>query len=216
MRARTTAAPTRSVQESSSTQEISDAKDLPGRYSPAPSCVRNGAVGEPGTCERVHLFARLFAHRQLSDAYSLLVAGRFGSYQGRVGFEGSITYSAKALKLGLFDGALTSDARAVFGEFNVLVNILQGSFQPFVTAGLGAHVYELTDIKGDPAVKFGYNFGAGLRYVSGKFVFRGDVRDHVTSLEISDFGLGLEDVIAGAGSGTVHNIEFSVGIGVIF
>ncbi len=150
------------------------------------------------------------------DAYSLLVAGRFGSYQGRVGFEGSITYSAKALKLGLFDGALTSDARAVFGEFNVLVNILQGSFQPFVTAGLGAHVYELTDISGDPAVKFGYNFGAGLRYVSGKFVFRGDVRDHVTSLKISDFGLGLEDVIAGDGSATVHNIELSVGIGVIF
>lgn len=150
------------------------------------------------------------------ESPSLLVAGRFGSYQGRVGFEGSITYSAKALRLSLFDGTLTSDARGVFGEFNVLVNILQGSFQPFVTAGLGAHVYELTDINADPVVKFGYNFGAGLRYVSGKFVFRGDVRDHVSSLDISDFGLGLEDVIAGDGSGTVHNIELSVGIGVIF
>ena len=150
------------------------------------------------------------------ESPSLLVAGRFGSYEGRVGFEGSITYSAKALRLSLFDGALTSDARAIFGEFNVLVNILQGSFQPFVTAGLGAHVYELTDIKADSVVKFGYNFGAGLRYVSGKFVFRGDVRDHVSSLDISDFGLGLEDVIAGDGSGTVHNIELSLGIGVIF
>ena len=48
------------------------------------------------------------------------------------------------------------------------------------------------------------------------FVFRGDVRDHVSNLDISDFGLGLEDVIAGDGSGTVHNIELSVGIGVIF
>jgi len=150
------------------------------------------------------------------DSSSLLMAGRFGSYQGRVGFEGSITYSAKALRLGIFDGALSFDARAVFGEFNVLVNLMQGSFQPFVTAGLGAHVYELTDISGDPAVKFGYNFGAGLRYVSGKFVFRGDVRDHVTSLNISYFGLGLEDVIAGDGSATVHNVELSVGIGVIF
>jgi hypothetical protein len=150
------------------------------------------------------------------DAASLLFAGRLGGYSGRVGFEGSVTYSAKALRFALFDGALTSDARAIFGEFNVLVNILQGSFQPFVTGGIGAHVYELTDIDGDPAVKFGYNFGAGLRYVSGSFVFRGDVRDHITKLDVSDFGLGLEDVIAGETSGTVHNVELSVGIGVIF
>jgi len=150
------------------------------------------------------------------DEYSLLVAGRLGSYQGRVGFEGSITYAAKALRIGLFDGALAFDARAVFAELNVLVNVLQGSFQPFVTAGLGAHVYELTDINGDRAVKFGYNFGAGLRYVSGSFVFRGDVRDHVTNLDISDFGFGLENVIVGDRSATVHNIELSVGVGVIF
>ncbi len=150
------------------------------------------------------------------DAYSLLMAGRFGSYEGRVGFEGSVTYSAKALRLGLFDGALTFEARAVFAELNVLVNLLQGSFQPFVTAGVGAHVYQLTDINGDPAVKFGYNLGAGLRYVSGAFVFRGDVRDHVTSLDLSDFGFGLENVIVDGRSATVHNIELSVGVGVIF
>ena len=150
------------------------------------------------------------------DGAGLLVAGRFGSYAGRVGFEGSVTYSADAMQLSLFDGALVSNSRAVFAEFNVLVNILQGSFQPFVTAGLGAHAYDLTDIDTDPVVKFGYNFGAGLRYLTGKFVFRGDVRDHVTSLDISDFGLGLEDVIVGSTSGTLHNVELSVGVGVIF
>jgi hypothetical protein len=150
------------------------------------------------------------------ESYSLLVAGRFGSYQGRVGFEGSITYSSKALHFSVFDGSLTSEARGLMGEFNVLVNILQGSFQPFVTGGLGAHVYELADIAGDPAVKFGYNFGGGFRYVSGNFVFRGDVRDHITNLKLSDFATGLDDVIFGDPSQTVHNIELSIGIGVIF
>lgn len=145
-----------------------------------------------------------------------IFGARLGSYGRLLGFEFGVEYSNGGLNWSAFDGLLTTEARAVYTDGNVVVSFLPGMVRPFVTGGVGVHYFALNDIAGEGEYKFGWNVGAGVRVVRGRFVFRGEVRDHVTRLDSNSFGLGLEEIIAIDESFTVHNVGLSAGIGVRF
>lgn len=141
---------------------------------------------------------------------------RLGSYGARFGFEFGVEYSNGGLHWSMFDGTLASNVRTVYAEANVVISFLPGMVRPFATGGVGLHYFELEEIAGEREYKFGWNIGGGVRIVRGAFVIRGELRDHVTSLDSDTFGLGLEEFVAVNETFTIHNIELSFGIGVRF
>ena len=60
--------------------------------------------------------------------------------------------------------------------------------------------------------------GGGLKINVGRAAFRMDIRDHVTTLGVSDFGLGIVGDILGLATADarVHNVELSFGVGIRF
>ena len=53
---------------------------------------------------------------------------------------------------------------------------------------------------------------------ASKLVLRFDVRDHVTTFGLNDFGLGILGSIVGLDSADarIHNVEISLGLGIRF
>ena len=145
---------------------------------------------------------------------------RVGSYGFPIGFEGSLTYSPSAL-IGGIDDQLDIKTNILYVEANALVIILPGPIAPFVTGGIGVHYlnFDLADLTTSSQTQFGWNLGGGLKINVEHVAFRVDIRDHVTTLGVNDFGLGIiGDVLGGLAStdARVHNVELTFGVGIRF
>ena len=144
---------------------------------------------------------------------------RVGSYGFPIGFEGSLTYSPSAI-IGGIDDQLDIKTNIHYVEANALVIILPGPIAPFVTGGVGVHYlnFDLADLTTTSQTKFGWNLGGGLKINVARVALRVDIRDHVTTLGLSDFGLGIIGDILGLAStdARVHNVELSFGVGIRF
>ncbi len=114
---------------------------------------------------------------------------------------------------------LDIDTRVTYGEANLLIVPIPGPVSPFGTVGFGVHSFRF---KFEQAVetqvtKFGWNFGGGIKANLKRVTLRFDIRDHVTTIGLNDFGLGFIGGIIGFGADQkVHNVEISFGVGVRF
>ena len=144
---------------------------------------------------------------------------RVGSYGFPIGFEGSLTYSPSAI-IGGIDDQLDVKTNILYVEANAIVIILPGPIAPFVTGGIGVHYlnFDLADLTTTAQTKFGWNLGGGLKINVARVALRVDIRDHVTTLGLSDFGLGIIGDILGLANtdARVHNVELSFGVGIRF
>ena len=151
---------------------------------------------------------------QNSPIYGL----RVGNYGFPIGFEGSLTFKPSTVVVGAFNQEVA--ANLLYGEANLLVIVLPGPVSPFVTGGIGLHYVDiqLADFLSLSSAKFGWNFGGGIKLNISRLVLRFDVRDHVTTFGLDDFGLGAIGNIIGLTNpeARVHNFEASVGIGIRF
>lgn len=149
---------------------------------------------------------------------SPLFGMRVGSYAFPIGFEGSLTYSPSALIGGVND-QIEIETNILYVEANALVIILPGPIAPFVTGGIGVHYlnFNLADLTTTSQTKFGWNVGGGLKINVSRVALRVDIRDHVTTLGLNDFGLGIiGDIFGATTDARVHNVELSVGVGIRF
>jgi len=145
-----------------------------------------------------------------------LYGGRIGWYGFPLGVEGSVVYSRSGISATVED-FITLDARVLYAEANVLLIILPGPVQPFVTGGGGLHSFKLNQFEGVEINKFAFNFGFGVKAKISRVALRFDVRDHRTPFEASDFGVSDEIAEAiGFGKATLDNVEVSFGIGIRF
>ena len=144
---------------------------------------------------------------------------RVGSYGFPIGFEGSLTYSPSAIIGGIND-QLDIKTNILYVEANAIVIILPGPIAPFVTGGIGIHYlnFDLADLTTTSQTKFGWNLGGGLKINVARVALRVDIRDHITTLGLNDFGLGIIGDIIGLAStdARVHNVELSFGVGIRF
>ena len=151
---------------------------------------------------------------------SPLYGVRIGSYGFPLGFEGTLLYSPSALVGGAFDDQIEAKANILYTEANMLVIFLPGPVSPFITGGLGLHYFgfSVADFLTSNNAKFGWNWGGGLKINVERVALRFDVRDHVTTFGLGDFGLGIiGDLIGITGTDTrVHNVELSFSIGIRF
>jgi len=144
---------------------------------------------------------------------SPLYGGRLGWYAFPLGVEGSVLYSPGGVTIDP-DFLEPSSTSILYVEANVLLIIIPGPVQPFVTGGIGMHRIEF-DFDGlEPdslnETAFGWNWGGGLKIKIGPIVVRGDLRDHITRFR-------SDDVLALLGTeNTFHNWEASASIGVAF
>jgi len=146
--------------------------------------------------------------------------GRLGYYKWPVGVEGSFAYSDSGLAFQAnLDGAeVRLAARVMYAEANALVMIIPGPVQPFVTGGGGMHSYKMSDLRGVEINKWGWNFGGGVKINISRVSLRADIRDHMTP-NITAADLNLDPELAellGIDSQTLHNVEFSFGLGFRF
>ena len=111
------------------------------------------------------------------------------------------------------------DTRVTYGEANLLIIPIPGPISPYGTVGFGVHsfLFKHDQPVGTRVTKFGWNLGGGIKANIQKVTLRFDVRDHVTTIGLHDFGLGFLGGILGFGADEkVHNIEISLGIGIRF
>ena len=143
---------------------------------------------------------------------------RVGKYAFPIGFEGSLTFNSTGVVGGAFNQEVS--ANLLYAEANLLIIVLPGPISPFVTGGIGLHYVDinLADFLSLSNTKFGWNFGGGLKFNISRLVLRVDVRDHVTTFGLDDFGLGTIGNIIGLPNteAQVHNVETSVSIGIRF
>ncbi len=103
-------------------------------------------------------------------------------------------------------------------EANGMLLLIPGPVQPFLTAGGGYHSYSFADLAGLKLNKFGWNFGAGLKFNISRVSLRVDIRDHLRP-DISAQDLGVDEALAniiGLNNQDLHNVELSFGLGVKF
>lgn len=189
------------------------------------------AVGAPANHAEVSVFMGGLVGGDLgavlSDGFSLsstlesgrTYGGRIGYYTFPFGVEGSFSYSNNGLGItGSFDSATISlGARAMYAEGNLLLILIPGPVQPFVTGGGGLHSYKFIDLAGIDVSKWGWNFGGGLKINVKRVSFRADVRDHLTSISAAELNIDQEIAdLLGLGSQKLHNVELSFGIGFRF
>jgi hypothetical protein len=145
---------------------------------------------------------------------------RIGTYTCPIGLEGSLAYSPANLTGAAFNDQLKATASVLYAEANVLIIILPGPIAPFVTGGGGLHYldFNVADILSYKRSKFGYNYGGGLKINASKLALRVDVRDHVTTFGLGDFGLGFLGGLIGLEQtdARIHNVEVSFGVGIRF
>ena len=143
---------------------------------------------------------------------------RVGKYGFPIGFEGSLSFNPSAVVVGAFNQEVA--ANLLYTEANVLIIVLPGPISPFVTGGIGLHYVDinLADFLSLSNAKFGWNFGGGIKFNVSRLALRFDVRDHVTTFGLDDFGLGTIGDIIGLTNpeARVHNVEASVSIGIRF
>ena len=145
---------------------------------------------------------------------------RVGSYGFPIGFEGSLLYTPSALVGGIFDDQIQATANILYTEANVLVILMPGPVAPFVTAGAGLHYldFNIADFLKLNKAKLGWNWGGGVKVNVARMQLRFDVRDHISTFGLGDFGLGDLGTLFGLAQTDVrvHNVEASFGIGVRF
>lgn len=144
---------------------------------------------------------------------------RVGAYGWPFAFEGSLTYSPSNITVNIADEVPEVAGDVLLTEANLLVLILPGPVQPFVTGGIGMHFFNFAfaDLARLDKAKFGYNFGGGIKFNVSRISIRADVRDHITSFGLDDFGLGgIGEILGVTESSRVHNVELSFGVGIRF
>lgn len=145
--------------------------------------------------------------------------GRIGYYTFPFGVEGSFAYSNSGLGItsSLNDVTIRLGARVMYAEANVLLLLIPGPVQPFITGGGGLHSYKFVDLAGVELNRWGWNFGGGLKINIKRVSLRADVRDHLTSISAADLNIDqqLADLL-GISSQKLHNVEVSFGIGFRF
>jgi len=143
---------------------------------------------------------------------------RVGKYGFPFGLEGSLTFNPSSVVGAAFTQELA--VNLLYAEANVLFIVLPGPISPFVTGGIGLHYVDinLADFLSLSNAKFGWNFGGGIKFNISRLVLRFDVRDHVTTFGLDDFGLGTIGNLIGLTNpeARVHNVEASVSIGIRF
>jgi opacity protein-like surface antigen len=151
---------------------------------------------------------------------SPLFGFRVGSYGFPFGVEGSLVYSPASLTGEALGGLVGIDTNVLYTEANILLIPVPGPISPFATVGAGMHRLDFTvaDFVSFDRTKFGYNFGGGIKADVGKVALRFDVRDHVTTFGLGDFGLGIIGNLIGLSEtdARIHNVEISFGAGIVF
>ncbi|HXV60975.1 MAG TPA: hypothetical protein VEK15_09805 [Vicinamibacteria bacterium] len=151
---------------------------------------------------------------------SPIFGARVGSYGFPFGFEGTIAYSRANLTGDVLGGAPEVTTNIFYAEANLLVIVLPGPVAPFVTGGFGLHYldFNIGDFASLDKSKFGYNFGGGVLFNVARVGLRFDVRDHVTTFGLGDFGLGFVGGLIGLADSDarIHNVEVSFGLGFRF
>ncbi len=189
------------------------------------------AVGAPANNAEVSFFMGGLVGGDLTtlltDGFSLsstlekgrTYGGRIGYYTFPFGVEGSFAYSNSGLGItGGFDNVtIRLGARAMYAEGNLLLILIPGPVQPFITGGGGLHSYKFIDLAGIDVNKWGWNFGGGLKINIKRVSLRADVRDHLTSITAADLNIDqqLADLL-GINAQKLHNVEISFGIGFRF
>lgn len=156
---------------------------------------------------------------QASIKNSPLFGLRVGNYGFPFGIEGSLIYSPSGLTGGALNDLIQANANILYIEANALLLILPGPVQPFVTGGAGLHYFSfnIADLVNFKNSKFGWNLGGGVKINVSRVTFRVDVRDHVSTITLDDFNLGLiGDLLGLQAESRVHNVELSVGVGIRF
>ncbi len=145
---------------------------------------------------------------------------RLGTYGFPFGIEGSFIYSPSGLTGGALNDLVDANASILYTEANVLVIILPGPVQPFVTGGFGLHYlnFNIADLLSFDRSKLGYNYGGGIKFSASRVSFRVDLKDHVTKFGVDDLGLGIIGDLIGLSDSdaTLHNVELSFGLGIRF
>lgn len=149
----------------------------------------------------------------LSEIFSLDNGVRIGArmaFNPRVfiGHEFAYSYQHSSLKQ-LVSSTETDlgSVRSHHAYYNLVLHALPEGyiFRPFVTGGGGFSSFflpGLSSLSGTGDTKFGYNYGAGLKFNFFTYGLRFDMRNHVTG---KPFGRYLPNV-----NGNLHNLEFSV------
>ena len=125
-----------------------------------------------------------------------------------LGHELSYAFQRSGLQLGGVDsGGMT--IQNFYYNFVVHATPQGAKVRPFVTAGGGFSTFfppGVSSFSGAGATKPGVNIGGGLKFkLSELYGIRFDVRDHVTA---KPFGLP-------GSSGSLHNVEYSVGFSLL-
>jgi hypothetical protein len=141
---------------------------------------------------------------------------RLGTYGFPFGIEGSFIYSPSGLTGGALDDLVEANASILYTEANVLVIILPGPVQPFVTAVSGFTPATSPTCSADR--QLGYNYGGGIKLSASPVSFRVDLKDHVTTFGFDDLGLGIIGDLIGLSNteSRLHNVELSFGLGIRF
>lgn len=148
---------------------------------------------------------------------------RLGWFGYPLALEGSLVGSPSGVAGDFFDGQAGLDTRVIYAEANLLLIPIPGPVSPFATAGMGLHSFDFdvaVDVAGNLKTdvrKLGFNWGGGVKANIQRLSLRFDIRDHVTTLGLDDFGLGLiGDLLQLDVGETIHNVEVSFGVGLRF
>ena len=126
-----------------------------------------------------------------------------------LGHELSYAFQRSGLRIGGADsGGMT--IQNFYYNFVVHATPQGTAVRPFVTAGAGFSTFfppGVSSFSGAGTTKPGVNIGGGLKFkLSERYGIRFDVRDHITGKPF-----GLPD-----SSGSLHNVEYSVGFSLLF
>jgi len=107
-------------------------------------------------------------------------------------------------------------ARFTYAEAGAALKIFPGPVAPFLAAGIGYHRIGF-DIDGaDSYGRLGYYAGVGLKVKLGGVGIRGDVRDHITPINVDSLDPLVAETLGLTEDRTVHNFELSVGLVISF
>lgn len=146
---------------------------------------------------------------QIGFADGMLYGARFSMGLLFVEFEASLTTAGSKV---LAETPNEFSAQFTYAEAGVLMKIFPGPVAPFLAGGVGYHRIGWGLAGSEAYAGLGYYVGAGLRLGLGKVGVRGDLRDHITPINLNGLDPGVAAALGLVDNVTVHNFELSVAL----